>query len=84
MAKAEAEARKAQDLAEAENRAIEEEVSAASKLKFAKSLHSASLDAAGRESDRLEREYANTLYEIIKKYPMTKAAKEAKELLNKR
>jgi TolA-binding protein len=37
----------------------------------------------GQESVRLEREYIKSLREIIKKYPMTKAAKEAKELLDK-
>ncbi|MHB1422573.1 MAG: hypothetical protein ACYC3I_05145, partial [Gemmataceae bacterium] len=81
--KEEAEARKVREKVKAEQRAKDAEVSAASDLKFAKGLYSASLDAVGRESVRLEREYINDLYEIIKKYPMTKAAKEAKELLDK-
>ncbi len=81
--KEEAEAQKAREKAAAEQRAKEAEVSAASKLKLAKDLHFASLDAVGQESVRLEREYINSLHEIIKKYPMTKAAKEAKKLLDK-
>lgn len=84
--KEEAEAQKVRDKAKAEARAKEAEDAAARKLKFAKSLHSASLKSDitdERESKRLERAYIDTLHEIIDKYSMTKAAKEAKELLEK-
>lgn len=60
-----------------------DEDAAAVKLKIAKGLHSDSLRVDGKEGERLERAYIDTLHEIIKKYPMTEAAKEAKELLDK-
>ncbi len=82
--KEEAKEPRARENAQPELRDNGAEKSAASTLKFAKSLHFASLDAVGEESVRLEREYIKSLHQIIEKHPMTKAAKEAKELLDKR
>lgn len=68
--------------------AQEQERSAMFKLKLAKSLHDDAVSIATRnfgmstkESERLEGSCIDTLREILKQYPTTKAAEEAKKLL---
>jgi hypothetical protein len=63
------------------------ETTAATRLKLAKKLPDAARDAYDHgnpaEEKRLKQQYTEALHDIVKKYPNTKAAKEARELLDK-
>jgi serine/threonine protein kinase len=84
-----AEAQKARERAEAEAAAQEAEGAAARKLKLAKQLKDAEISAKAEgktvEEVRMRQAAWDALLEIVRKYPNTKAAEEARELLgNKR